>query len=218
MQTFLFGTKTLFRVVLLSGCLGAWSATMPTAAAGVSVLSKTTMLQEGMFLHIKPSILQLRISPESVTLFNTQASTTIADFPEADLSTADSPTAVIQALYDDFSPNNLRTSIFEQSPEVMLQYFNSNLVNLIVQDRHCRAQNRRYCNLDFDPLSDSQDPSISNLQIGVFDVERNQAEVRFLNYETPILLIFTLENTLNGWRISDIASFRGYSLVDLLSQ
>jgi hypothetical protein len=115
----------------------------------------------------------------------------------------ESPSAPVEALYDDFPVNADRT-VMQQPRSVLDKYFAPRLAEAIESDARCAESTREVCRLDFVPQWDSNDPAATDLQIG--KAVDGVVRVRF-NYPgkaTPIVLSYVLVETELGWRIADI--------------
>jgi len=103
--------------------------------------------------------------------------------------------------------------VFNEDRPVLARYFDKPLVALILKDRTC---GEGICNLDFDPLWDSQDPSGATVDVRATpDSRRVKVVLRYGNDEET--LNYKMTTTTNGWRISDIQSDK-WSLVSILSR
>ena len=133
--------------------------------------------------------------------------------------------AVVARLYRDYAweavvrePRPREPTFTEQPMEVLLQYLDSGLARLLMADRACAAKSRMICNLDFDPIWDSQNPAASSLRVhpgkhsGSVDV----------SFQFPcgeaIGLRFEMTETPSGPRIRDIHYAKGPSLMAILNR
>lgn len=100
------------------------------------------------------------------------------------------------------------------------QYLSARLLDLWHTDIE-NTQTGDAPTIDFDPVADGQDNSISTVVIGtpiVID-DTAEVEVQFDNYDTPTTLYYTLARQDDGWKVDDIANQQGefpWSLTDLL--
>ncbi len=187
------GCSTLLLGLLLTACqISSQENSSPTAAS-------TAPSPE--------TVSQTAASSETVAQANQSPETIVQN---------DSPEAIVQTLYHNFSSGN--TSIVDQDQETLSRYFNTEMVNLILQDRACAERTQGICNLDFDILHNTQDPQISDLQIGTFDSTERTVTVTFKNDSRPETIIYQMENTSRGWRIADIQYPGEESLKTLLSK
>jgi hypothetical protein len=103
--------------------------------------------------------------------------------------------------------------------ENLNKYFDGDLVRLFLKDFECQKKSGGICNLDFDPIYDAQDmeAKTTNLKVSKVKGQGEQFAVTFTNIDTRTL-IYTLKNTKEGWRISDIKYPQGPSLKEILSR
>lgn len=127
-----------------------------------------------------------------------------------------SPEDVINRLYRDFSKKG-SGSVHVQGREVLSRYFDGRLVDLLIKDQECQKREKGICNLDFMIQYGAQDDEITGLRVGVFDPAKQSSEVTFRNFGKPQTLIYRMNKSREGWRISDIRYEKGRSLVELLS-
>ena len=75
-------------------------------------------------------------------------------------------------------------------------------------------------NIDFDPLYNAQDTQIKNFRVGASTIKGNTATVpvTFMNFDQRVRLTFSLVNTKQGWKVSNIDYGGGPDLVEILSQ
>jgi len=126
-----------------------------------------------------------------------------------------SPEDVIKQLYEDFSRDE-SGSVHTQEKEVLSRYFDFSLVDLMIEDQECQKREKGVCNLDFMVLWDAQDEEISDFTVGPFDPAKKTVNVTFKNYGKPETLVYKVNKTAAGWRISDIKYKKGRSLVETL--
>lgn len=133
------------------------------------------------------------------------------------------PEDVVAWLYRDFSweatmgGQFLNESLIEQPKEVLSLYFTDEMVSLIMKDRACVKATHELCNLDFDPIFVSQDPSAVDLEVSPAD-KSNTVHVRFryASNQERVDLDFKVEKTAHGWRVSNIIYGHGKSLLKIL--
>jgi hypothetical protein len=125
---------------------------------------------------------------------------------------ASGPLNIVARLYRDFAgiaviddPELAGEVLIEQPRAVLARYFDETLVGLILKDRACVARTREVCNLDFDPLFESQDPVGSTVKI-LPTRDPSVVSAKLRQFERPEVreLKFRLVNTAAGWRVSDI--------------
>lgn len=135
------------------------------------------------------------------------------------------PTEAVTRLYRDYAWEVVFASApagatgFAQSPKAALtKYVDTSLARLLVADQACLARGEGICNLDFAPLWGSQDPAVSEFEIGA---TRDPAIIR-VKYTIPggdqeVTIDLQLVRTPAGWRVRDIFYEGGNSLRELLS-
>ena len=140
-------------------------------------------------------------------------------------SAQNTPTEAVTRLYRDyawevvFAAPPTGVTGFAQSPRAVLtKYVDTSLARLLVADQACLARGEGICNLDFAPLWGSQDPAVSEFEIGA---TRDPAIIR-VKYTIPggdqeVTLDLQLGRTPAGWRVRDIFYEGGNSLRELLS-
>ena len=106
--------------------------------------------------------------------------------------------------------------LMEQPRAVLERYFDPSLVDLIVAETKCVADNPgTLCNLEFDPLFGSSDPGAGNLRIKAG--ANNTALVQF-DYPSSgekVRLEYTLVQKDGHWKVRDIAYVKARSKVTL---
>lgn len=118
-----------------------------------------------------------------------------------------------------------RNGLLAQPPAELRRFFDDRLVSLILKDRECEKTTQGVCNLDFDPIWDSQDPAAYDMRIKPA-TESGIVRVEFLlpgceklpnpGARKKATIDYQVVKTPNGWRIADIRGLAG-SLVDILS-
>ncbi len=119
---------------------------------------------------------------------------------------------VVEKLYQDYAwvvlmDNSDLVGLADQ-PEIELsKYFTASLSSLISKDHKCAEETQDVCNLDFDPIYDSQDPSGTH-QLRIEQMNHaSEVRVTFLpRWSSPAVteLRFKMIDTPTGWRIDDI--------------
>ena len=102
------------------------------------------------------------------------------------------------------------------------RYFDSALLNLYLKDK--REAKGEVGRLDGDPLYNAQDMEIKDFSVSAPEMasgpSRTGTEARvtvnFKNLGKPTRVIYMLDRTANGWRISDIRYDDGSSLKKIL--
>lgn len=116
---------------------------------------------------------------------------------------SDGPDGVVREIYTHYletEPARLVTLDYT-APDVTRTLFVPDLARLLVADGR-RADPR----LNFDPFSDGQDFEIEKVDLATRTVSAKEAVVtaRFLNFDEPKQVAYTLTLTPDGWRIADI--------------
>ncbi|HIV71053.1 MAG TPA: DUF3828 domain-containing protein [Candidatus Aquabacterium excrementipullorum] len=139
----------------------------------------------------------------------------------------EAPVRVIYQLYKDFAwvpmfaagkevDAYVGPGLMEQPRAVLERYFDPSLVDLIVAETKCVADNPgTLCNLEFDPLFGSSDPGAGNLRIKAG--ANNTALVQF-DYPSSgekVRLEYTLVQKDGHWKVRDIAYVKARSKVTL---
>jgi len=124
---------------------------------------------------------------------------------------AESAKSTVARLYKDFAWQALSSQselfgdvLANQKKSVLERYFSPDLAALFVQDASCQAKTKEICNLDFDPLFASQDPSVADLEIG--DATANTVPVEFKSpaSNAKVKLEFKVTMITGTWKINDI--------------
>lgn len=109
--------------------------------------------------------------------------------------------------------------LFSAPAAVLQRFFDAPLIKAILADRACEARVRGECNLDFDPMWDSQDPGGVSVQVVP---TRNamvvQARLHYPYDNETRVVTYRMRNTPSGLRIADMSSPRWPSLLELLRQ
>jgi hypothetical protein len=135
---------------------------------------------------------------------------------------SNSPEGIVFKLYRDYAweaimAGSFSDELLEQPQNVLEQYFDEKLTALILKNRVCEEK-KGMCNLDFNPIWDSQDPSAGDLTVEKTD-KQNIVSVKFRYPSTDerTELKYRVTKTAAGWRISDISG-KDWSLVSILSR
>lgn len=134
--------------------------------------------------------------------------------------------AIVAKLYRDFAwealidePKQSELELLNQPRQVLSQYFNNNLVSLLLKDRECQRKTHEICNLDFLPIWAGQDPGAYQLKV-LATSNPNIVSVNFLYPSNggKIELTYRVTKTKEGWRVGDIIQQSGNSLLSDLSR
>jgi Protein of unknown function (DUF3828) len=129
---------------------------------------------------------------------------------------------VVLRLYRDFAwEASLQDSPFEslyyQSRVVLLKYFEPSLADLLVLDANC-ARKEGECNLDFDPIFDTQDPYVVSIE--VTQTSKSHEIIASFNRGLPkdkqYAITYQLKQVKDGWRIANIVYKNGRTLKQAL--
>jgi Protein of unknown function (DUF3828) len=171
-------------------------------------------------MNIFPSVHSLWLRTSLCLLFCLLVSTARAD------GAVDPAKSVVEKLYRDYAwvvliDNSGLVNLVDQSEAELSKYFTASLSNLISKDHKCAEATQDVCNLDFDPIYDSQDPSGTHqLRIGQMN-HASEVMVTFLpRWSSPNMteLRFKMTDTSTGWRIDDIYYRDHESLRSILQQ
>lgn len=147
---------------------------------------------------------------------------TVAEVVSSDRQ-SNSAAALVSQLYERFpapsedTPLSADAAIIAQDREVLTQFFDDELTDLILADRACVAQNEGVCRLGFDPLWNSQDPTAYEFE--VHPTEQPQVvevQVNAPGSAEKIKLEYTLVQEGDAWRITDISYPEGVTLHEIL--
>lgn len=128
------------------------------------------------------------------------------------------PETIVKELYR--VHRNGAGHIFEKRGRRLQQkYFDRTLANLIWKNL-TQTPEGEVGNIDFDPLYNAQDTQIKNFRVGASNLNGNMATVpvTFMNYDRKVRLVFSLVNTRQGWKVSNIDYGDGMDFVQILSQ
>lgn len=127
-------------------------------------------------------------------------------------SDAISARAVVQKLYQDYAwvvliDDTGLVGLVDQPETELSKYFTSSLSSLISKDHKCAEETKDICNLDFDPIYDSQDPDGAHqLRIEPMNSGSLVRVVFLRQWSSPVIaeLRYKMVRTPAGWRIDDI--------------
>ena len=133
-------------------------------------------------------------------------------------SAAASPAALIRDLYR--LHNKGYGPIFDgKSRKHIERYFDRPLADLLSKNI-IGPPSGEVGNLDFDPLFNAQDLSLSEFRIGEARIRRDMATslVRFKNDGRKVRITFHLRKRATGWKITDLDYGGGETLVKILKK
>ena len=141
-------------------------------------------------------------------------------------SAATSARKVVEHLYQDYAwvillDNSDLVGLVNQPEQELSKYFTASLAGLIRKDHKCAEETKDVCNLDFDPIYDSQDPDGAH-QLRIEPMDSNSVvKVAFLRrWSSPDTaeLKFKMIYTSSGWRIDNIYYQGHKSIREILQQ
>lgn len=121
---------------------------------------------------------------------------------------------LVQKIYKDFPPTSTAKSISSQKSSVLSRYFDTNLTNLIVNDNLCAQKTKEICNLDFDPIYNSQDVGYVNIKL--VPIGTSNVVVTLKGQGITTVLKYVLIKTPKGVKVSDIIYDNNLSLTQIL--
>ena len=139
--------------------------------------------------------------------------------------TRDTPAALITQLYEDYAwevvtTSSARNTLMDEPIAVLSKYFDDNLAQLIARDHECRVRTKEVCTLNGSPIWQSNDPEAFDLSVATNDSTSVTVSFR-RRYPQPIDTMvnvrYRMTRTPQGWRVVDILSDDGESLVQTLS-
>jgi hypothetical protein len=144
----------------------------------------------------------------------------------AQASSPSGAVAAVAKLYRDFAGGAVihdrqlsGDNLINQPRSVLTRYVNDSLATLILKDRACVAREGAICNLDFDPVCDSQDPVGTTVRI-LATSDTSVVLVKLRYFERPKIrqLTYRMVETPADWRVHDIEYDSGMSLVEILQR
>jgi hypothetical protein len=112
------------------------------------------------------------------------------------------PEHIVQSLYKAAAKTGI-----PKDEATLSQYFDGRLVELLIKDFTCVDTLGQPCGLlFFDPVSQSKDPDIQDLQI-VKSESAPEVSVRFKQRDAEYQALCIMVQTRDGWRISDLIYF-----------
>jgi len=130
----------------------------------------------------------------------------------------------VTRLYRDYAweavidqPDQSSLTLMGQPRDVLRRYLDDSLTDLVLADRAC-ARKQGECALDWVPIWDSQDPGgASGIRIAAAsDSSVVAVTIRYRSDSSLVRLAYHMVKTARGWRVHDIVSARGVSLLDQL--
>ena len=128
------------------------------------------------------------------------------------------PETIVKELYR--AHRNGAGHIFEKQGRKLQQKFFSPSLAALIWKNLAQTPEGEVGNIDFDPLYNAQDTRIRNFRVGGSNIKDNTATVpvTFMNFDQRVRLVFSLVNTKQGWKVSNIDYGEGMDFVQILSQ
>jgi len=128
------------------------------------------------------------------------------------------PVFVIYRLYKDYgwaalfhdsdgadASKFLGKSLARQPKNILMRYFDKDLVALLIRDANCVKSNPgKECRLGFDPIFASQDVAAYDLKITDVGEGKVSVEYTYPSNSEKIRLLFFTRKVKDKWKISDI--------------
>jgi len=124
----------------------------------------------------------------------------------------DSPVGIVTRLYHDYAFSavldfNAPYEPVENEPRTVLEkYFDATLIEDLLRDQRCAVRSGGICNLDFQPMWNSQDQTATTVE-KIEDLPKAGDVAVILNYNQTGQkgqIIYHVVKTKQGWRIHDI--------------
>ena len=134
---------------------------------------------------------------------------------DAGLPAATSPKKVVTDLYSAHR-GKADPLQYPASKKLLGAYFEKGLLSLFLKDQS--ESQGEVGKLDFDPLYAAQDFEIKDFSVVLVAEQKDSAEVAasFKNMGTSEKIVFSLSNTAQGWRVTDIKYSDGRTLKGIL--
>ncbi|HWS85928.1 MAG TPA: DUF3828 domain-containing protein [Pyrinomonadaceae bacterium] len=128
------------------------------------------------------------------------------------------PETVVKELYR--VHRNGAGHVFEKRGRKLQQKFFDERLAALIWKNLTQTPEGEVGNIDFDPLYNAQDVQIRNFRVGASAINGNAATVpvTFTNFDQRVRLVFSLVNTKQGWKVSNINYGGGMDFVRILSQ
>jgi hypothetical protein len=109
-----------------------------------------------------------------------------------------SPEHVVQSLY-----KAAATTGIPKDEATLALYFDSRMVELLVNDINCVKDGESCSLLYFDPVAQSNNPDIEDLEL-IKPPEEHEVYVSFMQHDQEYKAVCVMVRTRDGWRVSDI--------------
>ena len=128
------------------------------------------------------------------------------------------PETTVKELYR--AHRNGSGRVFEKQGRKLQQKFFDRKLAALIWKNLSETPEGEVGNIDFDPLYNAQDVRIRNFRVGASAISGNTATVpvTFMNFDQRVRLVFSLVNTKQGWKVSNINYGGGMDFVQILSQ
>lgn len=129
-----------------------------------------------------------------------------------------SPEVLIKAIYANHQPWAHHEIALDREDELS-KYFDKELTELFLKEEGCKKATHEICRLEADPIYCQQDfaDELKNLRVVPIRKQSNKYTVSFVNLEKR-RLVYSMNKTRVGWRVSDIQCEEGPSLKQQLSR
>jgi hypothetical protein len=166
-------------------------------------------------------ILSLAVISCAAAFTSVEAQTGITPLPKEKLEgpvVLSLPENLVKELYR--VHRNGSGQVFEKRGRKLQQKFFDQKLAALIWKNLSETPEGEVGNIDFDPLYNAQDTQIKNFRVGPSAIKGNTATVpvTFLNFDQRVRLVFSLVNTREGWKVSNIDYGGGSDLVEILSQ
>ena len=110
-----------------------------------------------------------------------------------------------------------RRPLFAAPAETLRRYLDSAFVRAVLADRACQVRTQDVCNLDFDPVWDSQDPTGATVHVvPTPDSSIVQARIGYPGANETRVVTYRMRRVGKGWRIADMGGGDWPSLLEML--
>ena len=117
------------------------------------------------------------------------------------------------------APLDKVTAFIDLPRDELVKILEPKLADLLIADRACARRSQSVCRLDFSPLWASQDPGALGLGIHAMTPEKTVlVTFRYPGDDGEVRLIYDVDSTSLGYRISDIRYESGQTLRAILQQ
>jgi hypothetical protein len=112
-----------------------------------------------------------------------------------------------------------RTPLFAETPAIMGRYLEGSLIRAVLKDRACEEQVQGICNLDFEPMWDSQDPGGATVEVqATQDPTVVRARILYPSSHETRVITYRMRKVAGEWRVADMAGAKWPSLRRLLQR